>query len=139
MGGSLVWEWTIVPSLGLTVLAPALRVDAQTTAADAEKATSGDQMGPRDVTGTVKQVSGDGIVVVGRESNGQSREWAFTLDGSTRIEKSNRTAAGSTLKVGDPVAITYVERSGKIVAQGVKLLASPGAAAPGSRPAPGKR
>jgi Domain of unknown function (DUF5666) len=144
MGGSLFRQWTLVLGLGLTVLASAFPVEAQTTPAANRKAKSGDQMDPRDVTGTVKQVSGDGIVVIGRESNGKSREWAFALDGSTRIEKSDRTAAASALKVGDPVAVTYVERSGQIVAQSVKLLASPGASAPGavapgSRTAPGTR
>ena len=140
MDGSRLKQATLVLGLGLAVLAPALHAGGQTTA-PREKVPSGDQMGSRDVTGTVKQVSADGLVVVARESDGKSREWAFALDSSTRIGQSGRTVAASALKIGDPVAVTYVERSGKVIAQSVKLLPgagspAPGAATPGSRTTP---
>lgn len=142
MRASLIRQGIVGLALGFTVLVSAVPVHAQTTPGSTPKATSGEKMVPKDITGTVKQVNKDGLVIIAREADGKSREWAFALDASTRMETSDRATAASALKVGDAVAVTYVERSGKVVAQSVRLAsgsAPAGAATPGSRTAPVKR
>jgi ribosomal protein S17 len=79
------------------------------------------KMGMRRVTGTVKQTTEKGLVVVGRETGQKDKEWAFVLDAGTRIEAGGKSA--TDLREGDAVTVTYTNRDGKIVAQSIKVNA----------------
>ena len=74
----------------------------------------------KSISGTVKAMKDGGLVVEGKEAGGKNREYAFVVDGGTRIETPG--GGGRALREGDSVAVTYAERDGKIVAQSVKLL-----------------
>ena len=77
--------------------------------------------GTRSVTGTVTQAKDNGIVVLGREVGKTDREWAFLLDGGTRIDSAGQSRSASDLRQGDPVTVTYTTRDGKVVAQTVTV------------------
>ena len=76
---------------------------------------------PRTVTGKVKMTTENGFVVVGHETGQKDRDWAFVLDGATRVNADGKVRAARDLKEGDPVTVTYTNRDGKIVAQSVKV------------------
>lgn len=81
------------------------------------------KIGPRTVTGTVKATTDKGFVVVGRETGQKDREWAFALDGATRVNAVGKARTAKDLREGDPVTVTYTNRDGKIVAQSVTVNA----------------
>jgi hypothetical protein len=81
------------------------------------------KIGPRTVTGTVKATTDKGFVVVGRETGQKDKEWAFALDGATRVNAVGKARAAKDLREGDPVTVTYTNRDGKIVAQSVTVNA----------------
>ncbi|HTG83904.1 MAG TPA: hypothetical protein VL853_03805 [Gemmatimonadales bacterium] len=87
------------------------------TAREADRSS----VGTGSVTGTIKQTMDNGLVVVGRETGKADREWAFTLDASTRVDRAGRVQAVSDLRQGDPVTVSYTNRDGKVVAQNVTL------------------
>jgi hypothetical protein len=78
------------------------------------------KLGTRSVTGTVKNTTANGLVIVGRESGQDEKEWAFALDTSTRIDAGGKPQAGA-LRAGDPVTVMFTDRDGKIVAQSIKV------------------
>ena len=80
----------------------------------------GSKLGTRSVTGTVKDSTANGLVIVGRESDQSEKEWAFAVDTGTRIEAGG-TAQANALRAGDPVTVTFTDRGGKIVAQSIKV------------------
>ena len=79
------------------------------------------KLGTRSVTGTVKKTTDNGLVVVGRQTGQNDKEWAFALDSGTRIDAGGKAQAASALREGDAVTVTYTDRDGKIVAQSVKV------------------
>jgi hypothetical protein len=81
------------------------------------------KIGPRTVTGTVKATTDKGFVVVGRETGQKDKEWAFALDGATRVNAAGKARTAKDLREGDPVTVTYTNRDGKIVAQSVTVNA----------------
>jgi len=81
------------------------------------------KIGPRTVTGTVKATTDKGFVVVGRETGQKDKEWAFALDGATRVDAVGKARTAKDLREGDPVTVTYTNRDGKIVAQSVTVNA----------------
>ena len=81
------------------------------------------KIGPRTVTGTVKATTDKGFVVVGRETGQKDKEWAFALDGATRVDAGGKARTAKDLREGDPVTVTYTNRDGKIVAQSVTVNA----------------
>jgi hypothetical protein len=113
---------TALPALAQPTTAPKGQEGRGPTSdpADASK------LAGRRVSGTVKTVANDGLVVVGRERGGPDREWVFVLEPTTKIGRAGATAAASELRVGDPVTVVYAERGGKVVAQSV-ILERPGA------------
>jgi hypothetical protein len=78
-------------------------------------------VGIRSVTGTVKKMPDNGIVVMGRETGKKDREWAFVLDPGTRIDAGGQVRSASDLRQSAPVTVTYRSRDGKIVAQSVTV------------------
>jgi len=89
--------------------------------ADTARATDKSSLGIRSVTGTVKKTTESGVVVAGREKGSKDRDWAFVLDGGTRIDSGGQVRGVSDLRQGDPVTVTYTNRDGKIVAQSVTV------------------
>jgi len=81
------------------------------------------KIGPRTVTGTVKATTDKGFVVVGRETGQKDKEWAFALDGATRVDAVGKARTAKDLREGDPVTVTYTNRDGKIVAKSVTVNA----------------
>ena len=78
------------------------------------------KLGTRSVTGTVKDATANGLVVVGRETGQDEKEWAFAVDTGTRIDAGGQPRA-SALRAGEPVTVTFTDRDGKIVAQNIKI------------------
>ena len=109
-------------ALALTLACSAIPATAQQKPGP-DPARGGDRssVGMRSVTGTVKKTTEKGLVVVGRETGQQDKEWAFVLDANTRIEAGGKSA--TELREGDAVTVTYTNRDGKIVAQRVKVNA----------------
>ena len=112
-------------TLALTLVCAAVPATAQqrdvkpSTETAREASRSG--LGTRSVTGTVKQTTDKGIVVVGRETGTKDREWAFVLDAGTRIDAAGQVRGAGDLRQGDPVTVTYTDRDGKVVAQSVTV------------------
>jgi Domain of unknown function (DUF5666) len=77
----------------------------------------------RSVTGTVKTTTDSGLVVVGRETGGNDKEWTFAVDRDTRVDSGGKAKTANELRAGDSVTVTYTNRDGKIVAQSVKVNA----------------
>jgi len=95
-------------------------------AAESVKTESGRdeaKIGPRTVIGTVKATTDKGFVVVGRETGQKDKEWAFAVDGATRVNAVGKAQTAKELREGDPVTVTYTNRDGKIVAQRVTVNA----------------
>ena len=88
---------------------------------DVTRKTAPSSLGARSVMGTVKKTTDKGLVVVGRETGQKDKEWAFAIDPATRIEAGGKPRAASDLREGDAVTVTYTNRDGKIVAQGVMV------------------
>lgn len=111
----------VAVTLALTLVGSVLPAVAQSR--DPKPATDSTQstIGPRTVTGKVKMTTDNGFVVVGHETGQKDREWAFVLDGATRVNADGKVKAARELKEGDPVTVTYTNRDGKIVAQSVKV------------------
>jgi len=89
--------------------------------ADTARETEKSSLGIRSVTGTVKKTTENGLVVAGRETGSKDRDWAFVLEGGTRIDSGGQVRGVSDLRQGDPVTVTYTNRDGKIVAQSVTV------------------
>ena len=68
-------------ALALTLACSAIPATAQQKPGP-DPARGGDRssVGMRSVTGTVKKTTEKGLVVVGRETGQQDKEWAFVLD-----------------------------------------------------------
>ena len=109
---------TLALALAYAVVPAAAQVKPTTdTACEADRSS----VGTGSVTGTIKHTMDNGLVVVGRETGKADREWAFTLDASTRVDRAGRVQAVSDLRQGDPVTVSYTNRDGKVVAQNVTL------------------
>jgi hypothetical protein len=78
-------------------------------------------VGTRNVTGTVKETTDKGIVVLGRETGNKDQEWAFVVDANTPIGAGGHVRGASDLQQGDAVTVMYTTRDGKIVAQSVSV------------------
>ena len=78
------------------------------------------KLGTRSVTGTVKDATANGLVIVGRETGQDEKEWAFAVDTGTRVDPGGKAQARE-LRAGDPVTVTFTDRDGKIVAQSIKV------------------
>lgn len=111
-------------ALALTLVGSAIPALAQSGAArpGTESAVQ-PKMATRSVTGTVKATTDNGFVVVGHEAGQKDKEWAFALDGATRINAEGKARTAKDLREGDPVTVTYTNRDGKIVAQSVQVKA----------------
>jgi uncharacterized protein DUF5666 len=96
---------------------PAPKPDPGVTREDASK------VGPGSVTGSVKTATDKGLVVMGHEQGQKDKEWAFALDGNTRIDAGGKTRSATELRAGDTVTVSYRNRDGKIVAQNIKVKA----------------
>jgi hypothetical protein len=79
------------------------------------------KLGARSVTGSVKTTTDKGLVVLGHEVGEADREWAFALDGNTRVDAEGQTRAAKDLRAGDRVTVSYTNQDGKIIAQNVKV------------------
>ena len=108
-------------ALAVTLMCSALPAAAQSGAKPATESTKESKIGPRTVTGTVKAATDSGFVVVGRETGQKDREWAFVLDGATRVNAEGKGRTAKDLREGDPVTVTYTNRDGKIVAQNITV------------------
>ena len=111
--------------MGSAVPAVAQQGAAKPAAESARTESGKDEakIGPRTVTGTVKATTDKGFVVVGRETGQKDKEWAFALDGTTRVNAVGKARTAKDLREGDPVTVTYTNRDGKIVAQSVTVNA----------------
>jgi len=111
--------------MGSAVPAVAQQGAAKPTAESVKTESGRDEakIGPRTVTGTVKATTDKGFVVVGRETGQKDKEWAFALDGATRVDAVGKARTAKDLREGDPVTVTYTNRDGKIVAQSVTVNA----------------
>src|SRR5260370_438143 len=107
-----------VPGLGLLVAGPIASALAGAGARETRR-----RMGRRSVGGWVKTATDKGLVVVGHEEGQQDKEWAFALDGSTRIDADGKPRPATELREGDAVTVSYTNRDGKIIAQNVKANA----------------
>ena len=112
-------------TLALTLACSAIPANAQQKDAkpgtDSTREADRSKLGTRSVTGTVKKATDNGFVVVGRETGQKDREWAFVLDGATRVNADGKVRAARELREGDAVTVTYTNRDGKIVAQSIKV------------------
>ena len=72
-------------------------------------------VGGRSVTGSAKSATDKGLVVLGHEEGQADREWAFALDGNTRVDAGGQTRAAKDLRVGDPVTVSYTNQDGRII------------------------
>ena len=120
----------IAAALAVMLMGSAMPAVAQQGAAkpatESVKTESGKaeaKIGPRTVTGTVKATTDKGFVVVGRETGQKDKEWAFALDGATRVDALGKARTAKDLREGDPVTVTYTNRDGKIVAQSITVNA----------------
>jgi len=112
--------------LALTIACAALPATAQQPQGQRTPAAAGEnasKMVPRSVTGSVKSVTDKGLVVMGHEQGQKDKEWAFALDGSTRIDANGKTRLVTELRAGDAVTVSYTDRDGKIIAEMVKVNA----------------
>jgi hypothetical protein len=79
----------------------------------------------KSVTGTVKDVRGEALVIEEQRSDGsKGKEWAFAVGPETRTsaKKGGKQIATGELKAGDRVAVTYSDRAGKVVAENITRL-----------------
>jgi len=76
-------------------------------------------LGTRSVTGTIKQVVDDGLVVYGHEQGESDREYAFVLEAATRIGPTGQLTSAGSLREGDSVTVVFSNRDGKVVAHSV--------------------
>ena len=117
----------VVLILSVWVVPAVAQQGAAKPATESVKTESGKaeaKIGPRTVTGTVKATTDKGFVVVGRETGQKDKEWAFAVDGATRVNAVGKAQTAKELREGDPVTVTYTNRDGKIVAQRVTVNAN---------------
>jgi hypothetical protein len=113
-----------IVALTLTFTCSAIPATAQQKpGSDPARETERPKVVTRSVTGTVKTTTDSGLVVVGRETGGNDKEWTFAVDGNTRVDSAGKTKTANELRAGDSVTVTYTNRDGKIVAQSVKVNA----------------
>ena len=74
----------------------------------------------RRVDGVVKSVQPDGFVVSGKEQN-KERDWAFAITDKTMMKQGTKQAGPEALKPGVAVAVNYIEKDGKVIAQSVMV------------------
>ena len=84
-------------TLALTLACSAIPANAQQKetkpGTDSTRQADQSNLGVRSVTGTVKKTTDNGFVVVGRETGQKDREWAFALDGATRVSADGKVRA----------------------------------------------
>lgn len=76
----------------------------------------------RNVSGTVRSVAPETLVVEGRDK-GKDVQWTFAVDPSTNIRKGGKSITTGDLKPGDAVQVRYVERDGKAMAEAILVSA----------------
>jgi hypothetical protein len=112
-------------TLALTLACSTVPATAQQREGKPTRSTSSETdrstVGIRTVTGTVKETTNKGIVVLGRETGAKDQEWAFVVDANTRIGAGGQVRSAGDLRQGDAVTVTYTNRDGKIVAQSVSV------------------
>ncbi len=114
---------TLAVSAGLLALAG--MATAQTPPKQSPLTPDGQAQITRTVVGTVKTVAPDGLVIEERRGEGvKGKAWSFVLDAGTqtRSSKGGEPIDIRQLRPGDPVAVTFADRSGKIVAQSITRL-----------------
>jgi hypothetical protein len=112
---------TLVLTLACSAVAAVAQQRDVKPSTDSAREADRSSVGTRSVTGTVKQTTDKGIVVVGRETGEKDREWAFALEAGTRVKAGGQVRGVNDLRAGDPVTVTYTNRDGKIVAQSVTV------------------
>jgi Domain of unknown function (DUF5666) len=100
------------------VLATAALASAQAPA----PAKPTEKKATRNISGTVRSVSGETLVVAGRDK-GKEAEWTFAVEPTTNIRKGSKSIVAADLKAGDAVQVRYVERDGKSMAQSIRVNA----------------
>jgi hypothetical protein len=112
---------TLVLTLACSAVAAVAQQRDVKPSTDSAREADRSSVGTRSVTGTVKQTTDKGIVVVGRETGEKDREWAFALEAGTRVKAGGQVRGVNDLRAGDPVTVTYTNRDGKVVAQSITV------------------
>ncbi len=110
---------TFVALAAAVVLATAPAAFAQSPA----PSKSSEKKATRNVSGTVRSVNQETLVVAGRDK-GKDAEWTFAVDPMTNIRKGSKSIVASDLKAGDAVQVRYIERDGKALAQSIRVNAA---------------
>ena len=91
------------------------KTDAPAAAKPAEK-----KMPVKTANGTVKSVTGDTIVVTGKDK-GKDVDLTFTVNDKTQIKKAGKDVTAKDLAVADAVNIRYMDHEGKSVASAINV------------------
>ena len=121
--GHLIMRGVLAGALALAIACYAVPAPAQRPAMKPNSSATEEagKLGARSVTGSVKTTTDKGLVVLGHEVGEADREWAFALDGNTRVDAEGQTRAAKDLRAGDRVTVSYTNQDGKIIAKNVKV------------------
>jgi hypothetical protein len=78
----------------------------------------------KSVTGTVKTVAPDSLVLVTASKDKSEKEWVFLLDRTTKIRKGGKAAGAKDLAEKDAATVSYKEADGKLHATSVTVRAA---------------
>ena len=115
------WQGAIAVTMSLGLLAGAVA----SATAQATPPVRDERSVRKNITGTVKKIATDGVVIEELKRDGTNgKEWAFAVqaDTRTRAAKGAQAIEATDLRAGDRVAITFTERDGKVVAETITKL-----------------
>lgn len=75
------------------------------------------------VTGSVKSVSADSLVVEVPQKDKSMKEYTFALDLKAQLSKAGKKIAPGDLQAGDRATVSFREAEGKLVATAVSVRA----------------
>jgi hypothetical protein len=75
----------------------------------------------KQLTGSVKSVTEESLIVEVTQKDKPAKEYTFALDPKAKLSRARKAIMPKDLQPGDPVTVSYAEADGKLIAKMVTV------------------